>query len=203
MIVIHDRWKACGHCGEVRPRRKRYFGMVRSPSGQRWDSWCRECRRAHQAEQRKQPGALARRRVRERARYQRIKDDQEFRRKQREASARWWARMPEERRVQIRQDARMRARLRRERDGRELAAIPIQSTACGAYRPAKNSDRLAIEPLLTVLPATFHGGGDPSLARALYRLRSGESKHTTLAVADAALCAIGRPDLLGVVYPHV
>lgn len=187
--------KACGRCREVKSMRlfyKRKQGARRVP-----DSWCKDCRRsaghADYRHRREDPERWAAELSRIRAyRQRRYRDDPEFRQREIDRHRRYLERLPRtdpRRHHQILEDARVRAKLQRERQGLTIRPADADWVGAGNY--------LMLDPGPVVAFVDRFGGtgeaalGDETLARALRRIVSGESERAELATVDQLVIAHG------------
>jgi hypothetical protein len=206
MIIVNHRYRVCAKCGVIAGTRAFYARRQRT-GGVGYDSYCKPCRRARARENHAAVMADPERRERQRKvarehKRERWATDAAYREAEKQRHREWYASLPEQRRVEMLQDCRIRSRLARERKGLPVGGKQRPDVP-GAYSPHNHPGRLEIAPLLEVVPGDFYGPHGTGLARALARLRNGESRHTTLAVADRALVALDKPYLLGVIYPDV
>lgn len=210
MILVHKLYRICTDCGEVKGKRCFYHRRARR-GGRAWDSICKDCRRvrarANYERVMADPVRVAAKRATDRRRRRdRWRTDPEFAERERQRHREWYAALPEDRRIEMLQDNRIRSRLARERRGLRVTSMR-QADVPGAYKgpwgPPRSELRLDPAPLLAVLPDDFHGPHRSNVERALSRLRNEHPAYTTVPVVDAVLCAFGHPELLGVLYPNV
>lgn len=142
--------RVCSSCRREKPETVEHFhpNGKRADGSQRWKARCIPCYRRYQRETmaRERPEERAQRLARDAERQRRRARTPEGREAMREARARAYARVAEdEKRLAARREAaRIRHRLRAEREGREVAASVVQA-------PVTRGERIPSRPLVVML----------------------------------------------------